>query len=105
MTSPYAPEPVARSSLAIGLFQRPFCFLRHGQTQTNVLDLIAGWGDTELTDPGRQQAQAAAGMLAHEPITAIYSGLPEAADSVHNAMPVQFVPSPHGWKVDTIPTT
>jgi probable phosphoglycerate mutase len=188
MSSHYAQDAVDHSPRSnIRLFQGPFYFLRHGQTQTNVHDLIAGWGDSELTDLGRRQAQAAAELLANHPITAIYSsalkrardtaqfvadrlqlpitiiaelaernwgvlegqprnvrvpgmtpeggesdreftdrvfaglaridsglplivshsgvhrvllrsfGLPEAADSVHNAVPVKFVPSTDGW--------
>jgi len=58
---------------AIVLFQRPFYFLRHGETQTNAQRLVAGSLDTELTPAGRRQALEAADILANEPITAVYS--------------------------------
>jgi probable phosphoglycerate mutase len=58
---------------AIPLFQRPFYFLRHGETQTNAQRLVAGSLDTELTEIGRRQAIEAAAILAKEPITAVYS--------------------------------
>ena len=74
MSSHYAQDAVDRSPRSdLRLFRGPFYFLRHGQTQTNVQDLIAGWGDTELTDLGRRQAQSAAELLAKHPISAIYS--------------------------------
>ena len=58
---------------SIALFQRPFYFLRHGETETNAQRLVAGSLDTELTAVGRQQALDAAAILANEPITAVYS--------------------------------
>jgi probable phosphoglycerate mutase len=57
----------------IALFRRPFYFLRHGETETNVQHLVAGSIDTALTATGRQQALEAARVLANEPITAVYS--------------------------------
>ena len=60
-------------SNAIALFQRPFYFLRHGETETNAQRLVAGSLDTELTPVGRQQALDAAAILAKEPISAVYS--------------------------------
>jgi probable phosphoglycerate mutase len=71
---------------SIPLFQRPFYFLRHGETETNAQRLVAGSLDTALTEAGRQQALAAAEMLAGEAITAIYSSpLQRARDT---AVPV-----------------
>jgi probable phosphoglycerate mutase len=58
---------------SIALFRRPFYFLRHGETETNASQLVAGSIDTELTALGRQQALQAAALLAKEPITAVYS--------------------------------
>ena len=58
---------------SIALFTRPFYFLRHGETETNASQLIAGSIDTELTALGRKQALQAAALLAKEPITAVYS--------------------------------
>lgn len=57
----------------IALFQRPFYFLRHGQSQLNAERRIAGSIDTELTALGHDQARMAADILAREPITAIYA--------------------------------
>jgi probable phosphoglycerate mutase len=57
----------------IPIFGRPFYFLRHGETETNARQLVAGSLDTELTALGRKQAHLAAARLANEPITAIYS--------------------------------
>lgn len=57
----------------IALFGRPFYFLRHGETETNARQLVAGSLDTELTALGRGQALEAAEALANEPITAVYS--------------------------------
>jgi broad specificity phosphatase PhoE len=58
---------------AIALFRRPFYFLRHGETETNLRRLVAGSIDTQLTPLGRQQALEAARVLANEPVTAVYS--------------------------------
>jgi probable phosphoglycerate mutase len=57
----------------LALFQRPFYFLRHGETELNARKLIAGSADTALTELGRTQALEAAAALANAPITAIYS--------------------------------
>jgi probable phosphoglycerate mutase len=57
----------------IALFERPFYFVRHGETQTNAAGLITGSLDIDLTTLGREQALAAAQALAGEPITGIYS--------------------------------
>lgn len=57
----------------IPLFSRLFYFVRHGESELNARQLIAGSLDTELTELGRSQALKAADALAKEPITAIYS--------------------------------
>lgn len=59
--------------LEIPMFARPFYYLRHGETEANAAGTIAGSLDVELTPLGRDQARAAARMLADEPITAIYA--------------------------------
>ncbi|WP_207901916.1 histidine phosphatase family protein [Rhodovulum euryhalinum] len=51
----------------IPLFERPFLFLRHGETETNATDRVTGWMDLPLTARGRDQAQAAAERLAALP--------------------------------------
>jgi len=58
---------------SIPLFQRPFYFVRHGETEMNVEQRVAGSIDTGLTALGRQQAREAAAVLAAHPITAIYT--------------------------------
>lgn len=58
---------------AIGLFRRPFYYLRHGETESNANQLIAGSLDVHLTDLGREQARTAAAALANVPITGVYS--------------------------------
>jgi probable phosphoglycerate mutase len=58
---------------SIALFERPFYFVRHGETQTNAAGLITGSLDIELTPRGREQALTAAQALAGEPITGVYS--------------------------------
>src|SRR5574338_589703 len=55
------------------LFARPFYFMRHGETEANANGVVSGSLDVELTALGREQAQAAARMLACEPINAVYS--------------------------------
>ena len=57
----------------IALFRRPFYFVRHGETETNLQRLVAGSIDTPLTARGRQQALDAAQVLAKQAITAVYS--------------------------------
>jgi probable phosphoglycerate mutase len=47
--------------------------LRHGETESNAARTIAGSLDVDLTPLGRDQARAAAQVLAREPITAIYT--------------------------------
>jgi len=64
------------------LFERPFYFLRHGETRMNADRLIAGSVDTELTELGFVQARQAAEALVGHPITAIYaSPLQRARDT------------------------
>ena len=70
----------------IALFTRTFYFLRHGETESNARELVAGSLDTDLTALGRKQALEAAALLAKEPITAVYSSpLRRARDT---ALPV-----------------
>lgn len=57
----------------IGMFAAMFFFLRHGETETNAAGMITGALDVRLTALGHAQAQAAARVLTHEPITAIYT--------------------------------
>jgi probable phosphoglycerate mutase len=68
------------------MFERPFYYVRHGETETNAYRLVAGSLDVDLTALGREQAQAAAAMLVGEPITHIYSSPLKRAR--HTAQPI-----------------
>ncbi len=64
------------------LFAAPFCFLRHGETETNRLGLTAGATDVALNETGWQQARAAASILKDRDIDAIFcSPLKRARDT------------------------
>ena len=47
----------------VPLFGRPFYFLRHGESESNRLKIVAGSIDVELTDAGRAQAREAIELL------------------------------------------
>lgn len=67
---------------AAPLLGRPFCFLRHGETEHNRLALIAGASDVPLNARGLAQARAAAAQLASGNIDAIWcSPLRRARDT------------------------
>lgn len=55
------------------LFEAPFVFLRHGETETNRLALTAGMIDVALNATGRRQARAAAAALMGHRVDEIYS--------------------------------
>ena len=55
------------------LFERPFFYLRHGETETNRLGLITGATDIELNERGRAQALWAAESIRQLRVDAIYS--------------------------------
>lgn len=55
------------------LFAAPFLFLRHGRTDHNASNLIAGSTDVPLDSTGHSQAAAAADLLAGCGISAIWS--------------------------------
>jgi len=64
------------------LFDGPFYFLRHGESEANAASLIAGSTDTPLTPQGRAQAQAAAERVRGLGIAAVHtSTLARAADT------------------------
>jgi len=68
--------------VANDLFSAPFYFLRHGETESNRLGLVAGQTDVELNETGWQQARAAAELLRGRGIAAIYSSpLKRAVDT------------------------
>lgn len=57
---------------ALPVFAGAFCFLRHGESESNQLGLIAGSTDVELNETGIAQARAAARVLAGSEIDAVY---------------------------------
>jgi len=81
------------------LFERPFYYLRHGETETNRLGLITGATDIELNARGREQAVAAATLVRALAVDAIYSSplkrARQTADCVALALglPVVEVPA------------
>lgn len=57
-------------------------FLRHGESEGNVLRVIQGWADYPLTERGHGQAEYAARRLASSGAEALYSSpLQRAADT------------------------
>ena len=57
----------------VPLFERPFYYLRHGETEANRLKTIAGSLDVELNETGRAQARAAIGRVRPLGITHVTS--------------------------------
>lgn len=55
------------------IIQKPFYYIRHGQTDWNVEDRYQGGMDIPLNNTGIAQAHAAKALLADLPITHIYS--------------------------------
>lgn len=84
-------------SHAIPLLTRQFYFLRHGESQSNVDDTIAGSIDVPLTALGRAQAKDAVHLLNNCGITAIYSSaLSRARDTAETigaalSLPVHII--------------
>jgi broad specificity phosphatase PhoE len=72
--------------IAVTLFEKPFYFMRHGETDTNLRGLLAGSLDTDLTPRGVEQARAAARLFAARPVTAVYSSPLKRAR--HTAEPI-----------------
>lgn len=50
-----------------------FYFLRHGQTDYNLKDIVQGWVDAPLNGTGEQQALAAAQAFREQGITGLYA--------------------------------
>jgi probable phosphoglycerate mutase len=90
---------------SIASFSRAFCFVRHGETDSNRCGLVAGSSDVPLTALGREQARAAAARLAGAGITAVYSSaLSRARDTAEPiaralALPVTVIAelNERGW--------
>ncbi len=61
---------------------RRLVLLRHGQTEWNAGSRMQGQLDTDLTDLGREQAKAAAEVLAkRQPLAIVSSDLRRALDT------------------------
>ena len=58
---------------SIPVFGRPFCFLRHGETEYNAQGRIAGSYETALTERGHAQARTAAEVLTRTTVTDIFA--------------------------------
>lgn len=70
--------------------------VRHGETLWNAQGRVQGFTDLELTERGRQQAQALAQALQHEPLDAVYSSpLRRALETA------RLIAQPHGLAVQT----
>lgn len=82
-------------SAAHPLFQASFYFLRHGETETNRLELTAGATDVPLNATGWRQARSAAESLKGRGIATLYaSPLRRARDTaacVAEALDLQVV--------------
>lgn len=66
--------------------QKPFYFVRHGETVANTEKRIAGWLETPLTDNGRSQAQRVSEIFTHldiQPTKIYHSDLSRAHDTAH----------------------
>jgi probable phosphoglycerate mutase len=61
------------AEIAVPLFERPFYYLRHGESEANRLKIIAGSLDVDLNDTGREQARAAIELLRPLGITHVTS--------------------------------
>ena len=76
-----------------GLFATSFYFLRHGESTANAAHVIAGWGEFELTERGREEARRAAASLRGLPIRAIVSSpMRRAYDTARPAAEVLGLP-------------
>lgn len=59
--------------MSVPLLDRPFFFMRHGESAANAAERIAGSTESPLTARGHDQARRAAARLAGLGITAIYT--------------------------------
>lgn len=77
----------------IALFRQAFIFMRHGESEANLADTMAGSLDVALTARGRAQAQAAAALLKDSGISTIYSStLSRARDTAAYAAALLGLP-------------
>ncbi len=71
-----------------------FYFIRHGQTEHNVLGLIQGHSDSELTEEGRQQAHKLQAVFKKVKLAAIYS-----SDLKRAKKTAEIIAKPHKLKI------
>lgn len=72
-----------------------FYMIRHGQTEANVAQVMAGSTDSPLTQTGREQARAVQDIvksLTIKPTTIVHSNLSRARDTAHIINEVLDVP-------------
>lgn len=80
--------------------------LRHGQSDWNLKNLFTGWTDVDLTKQGREEARAAAGLLADEGLefeVAFTSVLKRAIRTlwiVMDGMDRMWVPVHRAWELN-----
>lgn len=76
---------------------RPFLFVRHGQTEYNLRGILAGSTDVALTETGLREAAAAADILAGEPLRHVCSSpLKRAHDTA------RLIAAPHHLPITVI---
>lgn len=89
-TAGAAPEQYEAGLPRQVLPQRPFVFMRHGQTELNAAGLICGRMDPPLDEAGRQQALAAGKVLAELPFSCVaVSSAQRAIETAALALPGQ----------------
>ena len=63
-------------------------FIRHGQTERNLLGLWSGWADVPLTEKGRSDAERVGKTVRHIPFDRVYtSDLVRARETARIALP------------------
>lgn len=79
---------------------KPFYMIRHGQTEANAAEIMAGSMDSPLTAKGRDQAKAARDVVAHlkvKPVAVFHSHLSRAKDTaeiINEALGVEMIEDP-----------
>jgi len=80
--------------------------LRHGESQWNLENRFTGWTDVDLTDNGRQEAQAAGALLKREGYgfdIAYTSVLKRAIRTLWitlDALDTMWIPVVHSWRLN-----
>lgn len=75
------------------MFERSFYFLRHGETDWNIVARLQGFKDIPLNSVGVQQAKGVAGLMAGLEIdTCVVSDMSRAITTAKNAMKYHDAP-------------